>query len=145
MTEQQSNTTNTEPLLDGNEFVYQRGGDGKTIAGGMSVESFLMNNGISPITTMNMNMNMSGGGGSDVASIFKNLVVPTWALSYNMYGNGKYHIDKNEDEYEDDCIDDDLHDRLLDLVKEHDAKKAKKKRMTRKPRTVKNNKTRKQK
>lgn len=143
MTEQQSNT-NTEPLLDGNEFVYQRGVDGKTIAGGMSVESFLMNNGTSPITTMNMNMN-GGGVSSDVAGIFKNLVVPTWALSYNMYGRGKYHVDKNEDEYEDDCIDDDLHDRLLDLVKEHDAKKAKKKRMTRKPRTAKNNKTRKQK
>ncbi len=146
MTDTNTNDTNTTDTklhehlgLGADDLVYAKG-DGKTIAGGFSVDSIMMKMGISPITTINSGDQT--GGGDDVASIFKNLVIPNWALSYNTMSGGKRMEDIEDD---DEVIDDDLHDRLLDLVKEHDIKKAKKKRITRKSRPMKNNKTRKMK
>jgi hypothetical protein len=109
-------------------------------SGGFSVNSIMMKAGMSPIMTLN---NQSGGS-NKVSDLFENLVVPNWALSYsNNHIIGGSRVKDEEDEDTND-IDDDLHDKLLELVKEHDNKindnKAKKiKRKTKKHKLDNNN------
>ena len=81
-----------------------------------------MKSGLSPILTVNKPL--QSGGASQVSDLFKDLVIPNWALSYSMRG-GEYKDESSDSdsEYGDD-IDDDLHDKLLGLVREHDIKSA---------------------
>ncbi len=119
------------------ELVFNNDDNNGIHTGGFSVNSIMMKNGISPIMTINKDQT---GGSNLVSDIFNNLVVPNWALSYKMTG-GDYKDSESESERDshsddsdsdDDFISDDLHDKLLDLVKEHDAKtKQTKKRATR--------------
>ena len=124
---------------------------GKNIqSGGFSVSSILMKSGISPIMTMNTNIIGQSGGSNKVSDLFQNLAVPNWATTYNMQGGEYKEVDKKKhnNEDSDSDIDDDLHEKLLDLVKEHDNKiKKKNKRLTKKKlyNTEKRNKTKKEK
>jgi len=120
--------------IGANELVFNNDSVNGIHTGGFSVKSIMMKGRISPIMTINEEQ--KGGDANLVSDIFNNLVVPNWTLSYHNKMTGGNH-DSNEDEEEDDVIDDDLHDKLLDLVKEHDAKttqiqKQPKKRATRK-------------
>ena len=119
-------------------------------SGGFSVSSILMKSGISPIMTMNTNTIGQSGGSNKVSDLFQNLAVPNWATIYNMQGGEYKEVDKKKhnNEDSDSDIDDDLHEKLLDLVKEHDNKiKKKNKRLTKKKlyNTEKRNKTKKEK
>ena len=125
--------------IGANELVFNNDSVNGIHTGGFSVKSIMMKGGISPIMTINEEQ--TGGDANLVSDIFNNLVVPNWTLSYHnkMTGgnNDDRHDNNEDDEEEDDVIDDDLHDKLLDLVKEHDAKttqiqKQPKKRATRK-------------
>ncbi len=135
--------------IGADELVFNNDDKEGIYSGGFNVKSIMMKAGMSPIMTIN---NEQISGGEKVSDLFNNLVVPNWVLSYNnrMVG-GKYDkFDHNEsDDDDDDVIDDDLHDKLLELVKEHNVKPtAIKKKMTRKlnakPKT-KNNKTKRKK
>lgn len=87
-------------------------------SGGFSVKSALMKSGLSPIMTLNTE---KVGGSNNVSDLFNDLVIPNWALSYNnKFVGGKYEHDS---ESEDETIENDLHDKLLDLVREHENKK----------------------
>lgn len=98
------------------ELVYNTDGGGVQ-SGGFSVESIMMRAGMSPIKTMNDNPYQSGG---NVSDLFKNLVIPSWTLSYNnRIGGGKSKMDNFSD---DEAIDDELHDKLLGLVEQHNKK-----------------------
>ena len=107
-------------------------------SGGFSVNSIMMKAGMSPIMTLNNNDSMIGG--NKVSDLFNNLVVPNWALTYNnRIIGGKYkEVDHNDDsESDDEVISDDLHDKLLDLVKQHNVKsKENKKKNTRKNKKI---------
>ena len=113
-------------------------------SGGYSVNSIMMKGGMSPIITINQ---LGGGESNNVSDLFKDLVVPSWTINYNMKGGEYKEYDKNE-KYNNDSdsdIDDDLHDKLIGLVKEHENKlnqnkenKENKQKITRK--YVKNNK-----
>jgi hypothetical protein len=80
------------------------------------------------------------GGGNKVSDLFNDLVVPNWALTYNnRIIGGKYkEVQHNDDsESDDEVISDDLHDKLLDLVREHNVKsKENKKKITRKNKKI---------
>jgi hypothetical protein len=113
-------------------------------SGGFSVSSIMMKAGLSPIMTMNVNTDSIGqnGGSNKVSDLFQNLAVPNWATMYTMKGGeykeqekeqekdkkkqekekrkGKGKDKKEGDSDSDSDIDDDLHDKLLDLVKEHE-------------------------
>lgn len=68
-------------------------------SGGFSVKSILMKAGLSPIMTVNT---QSGGGkGEKVSDLFENLVVPTWALSYDARIIGVKCDDSEESDSED--------------------------------------------
>lgn len=102
-------------------------------SGGFSVKSIMMKAGMSPIMTINNEQ--TGGNNDKVSDLFNDLVIPNWTLSYNnRIIGGKYNeVQHSDDEAEDEIIDDDLHQKLLELVKEHDTKaKQIKKKMTRK-------------
>jgi hypothetical protein len=90
-------------------------------SGGFSVNSIMMKGGMSPIMTINSQQ--IGGTKEKVSDLFNDLVIPNWALSYNnKLVGGKYNdIEKKiNDNYDsdDEIIDDDLHEKLLDLVKQ---------------------------
>jgi len=110
------------------ELVFNNDIKGGIHSGGFNVKSIMMKAGMSPIMTVNT---QQIGGGEKVSDLFNDLVIPNWTLSYNnRIMGGKYkEVDHGDSDEDDDTIDDDLHEKLLDLVKEHniEMKKTKKK------------------
>ena len=105
--------------IGGDELVFNSDESGGINSGGFSVNSIMMKAGMSPIMTLN-NQN---GGGDKVSDLFNNLVIPNWALSYgNRMTGGKY----DDTDESDSDVDEDLHDKLVDLVKQHETIKVKK-------------------
>ena len=116
--------------------------EGEIHTGGFSVKSIMMKSGFSPIKTLNSNQL---GGSNLVSDLFSaDLVVPNWAYSidshYGGKSNKKYNYDSSDDE-NDEPIDDDLHNKLLDLVTVHENEMKQKHKKTKK--NVKNMKTKK--
>jgi hypothetical protein len=113
--------------IGGNDLVFDKKGDKSIFGGGFSVQSIMMKGGMSPILTINNNMQNGGSAENKVSDIFGGLAVPAYAY-YNISGGvtGKNNSYKNysgtDSDSEDDVIDDDLHDKLLGLVKEHESR-----------------------
>jgi hypothetical protein len=111
-----------------NELVFNNDIKEGIHSGGFDVKSIMMKAGMSPIMTVNTEQ---FGGGEKVSDLFNNLVIPNWTLSYNNRITGGKHkeVEHDDSDEEDDVIHDDLHEKLLELVKEHNTeiKKTKKK------------------
>ena len=124
---------NEVEYIGANELIFNKDSESGIYSGGFNINSVMMKAGMSPILTVNSQT----GGNNKVSDLFDNLVIPNWALSYHMKG-GEYKENKEESDDEDynNDIDEDLHDKLLGLVREHDNKLTK---------LEKNKKTRKQK
>jgi hypothetical protein len=143
----------TIDYIGANELIFNTDKESGIHSGGFSVKSIMMKAGMSPIMTINNNHNeKSLQSGGNVSDLFDSLVVPSWVLSYNNPLSGGSSIRKeyenddkiDESDESDEEIDDDLHDKLLELVKEHDYKQnAIKKRKTRKHLTTIHNGTKK--
>jgi hypothetical protein len=116
------------------EVVCNTDKEAGVYSGGFGVNSIMMKAGMSPIMTLNTQI---GGDSNKVSDLFESLVVPNWALSYNNMLGGKYK--EHDDNDSDGEIDDDLHDKLLDLVKDHEHS------LNRQKSEIKKKKTRKQK
>ena len=110
-------------------------------SGGFNVQSIMLGAGISPIMTLNNNDGQKGGSTGKVSDMFSGLVVPAYAYYHNGGSKSKsssyksHNSDNDESDSEDEVIDDDLHDKLLGLVREHDNKlkqEERKKKRTRK-------------
>ena len=112
--------------IGADELVFNNDTNSGIHSGGFSVNSIMLKAGMSPIMTMNSEQ--IGGQTNKVSDLFNDLVIPNWALSYNSrIVGGKYkevqHNDSDSDE--DDVIEDDLHNKLLELVKEHHTQQGK--------------------
>lgn len=118
------------------ELIFYKEND-QIKSGGYSVKSTLLNNNISPMTTMN---SLILGGGEKVSDAFDNLAVPAGLFFINQ----KVPKGKNDEKFEPHkVIPDDLYDKLFDLIK-FDNKNNKKQRKTKKRLYImKNKKTRK--
>jgi hypothetical protein len=122
--------------IGADELVFNNDINKGIHSGGFSVNSIMMKSNMSPIMTLNSPDSMIGG--NKVSDLFNDLVVPNWVLSYNnrILGGSKYKEVKHDDDTgseDDEVVHDDLHEKLLDLVKQHNAiSKPTKKRMTRK-------------
>lgn len=128
--------------IGANELVFNTDKEAGIYSGGFSINSIMMKSGLSPIITVNKPL--QSGGASQVSDLFKDLVIPNWALSYSMTG-GEYK-DESSDSDSGSDIDDELHDKLLGLVKEHDIQnEGNKKKKTRRQRLSKKTTTRKKK
>ena len=101
------------------ELIFNTDEKNGIYGGGFNVKSIMMKNGISPIMTLNTD-NIHGEP-KKVSDLFDSLVVPNWVLSYHNKIGGKPVEKYENDSDEDDVIDDDLHDKLIGLVKEHDT------------------------
>lgn len=120
------------------ELVFNNDVDNEIHSGGFNVKSIMMKSKMSPIMTLNSPDTIIGGG-DKVSDLFNDLVVPNWVLSYNnrIFGGGKYKEmeHENDTDSDDEVIEDDLHEKLLDLVKQHNTTTTpthSKKRMTKK-------------
>jgi hypothetical protein len=130
--------------IGANELVFNTDKEAGIYSGGFSINSIMMKSGLSPILTVNKPL--QSGGASQVSDLFKDLVIPNWALSYSMKG-GEYKDESSDSDSDvDSDIDDELHDKLLGLVKEHDIQNGgNKKKKTRRQRVSKKTTTRKKK
>jgi hypothetical protein len=119
--------------IGANELVFNTDKENGIYSGGFSINSIMMKTGLSPILTVNTPL--QSGGATQVSDLFKDLVIPNWALSYGMNG-GEYKDESSDSDSDlDSDIDDELHDKLLGLVKEHDIQSGgKKKKKTRRHR-----------
>jgi hypothetical protein len=122
--------------LDANELIFNNDIKNGIHTGGFSVNSIMMKEGISPIMTINNN-NIQTGGTQQVSDLFNNLVVPNWALSYHNKMFGGEYIDIFENDDEDNIINDDLHDKLIDLVRKQDEQQDKHDKQNKKKNTKK--------
>jgi len=106
-----------------NELIYNNDNGNHIHSGGFNINSIMMKNGLSPIMTLNGNVNLyQNAGGNDinkVSDLFNNLVIPNWNLSYN-YKQGGSFVERKTIYEEDDVIEEDLHDKLLNIVKVHE-------------------------
>ena len=116
--------------IDGEDMIFNNDVDNNIHTGGFSVNSILMKGGFSPIITLN-NENAQTGGYKNVSDIFNSLVVPNWALSYHNKMSGGAYEDKDSDEENSDdedlyggkkVVSEDIHDKLIKLVSEHESK-----------------------
>ena len=119
--------------MDHNDFVFSKGGDGKIYGGGFCIDNILNKSGGSPLITLN---NFQSGGGCDniehFSDIFKNYAVPSGLFSFpyksggsgSGSGSGSRNKDKDND---DEIVNDDLYNKLLDLVNEKNIKSGGKK------------------
>jgi hypothetical protein len=104
--------------IGANELVFNNSVADGISSGGFSVNSIMMKAGMSPIMTVNTQT-----GGEKVSDLFNSLVVPNWLLSYdNRMGGGVYKEYDGGADSDNDDVSDDLHDKLLDLVREHESK-----------------------
>jgi len=131
--------------IGADELVFNSNNEEGIYSGGFNVKSILMKAGMSPIMTLNTQI---GGDSNKVSDLFESLVVPNWALSYNSKIVGGAYKDDNNDDSDD--IDDDLHDKLIELVKDHEHKLNQekiinKKKKTRKQKIIKKGGTKKRK
>jgi hypothetical protein len=119
--------------IGGDELIFYTDNN-EIYSGGFNVNSIMMKSGIPPFSTLNKDNNQTGG---NVSDLFKDLVVPSWLLSQDnifngLVGGGGSNKNNNQDSDSDaDIIDDDLHNKLLDLVSVSDAEIKNKKKKTR--------------
>ena len=94
----------------------------------------MLKQGLSPIVTLNQNHELQSqtqsGGSNNVSDLFNHLVVPNWAFTtpFKRVGGKKINEKEEKEEKEeddDDFINEDLHSKLLSMVKVEDVKKAK--------------------
>jgi hypothetical protein len=156
--------------IGADELVFNTDVGAGIYSGGFSVNSIMMKGGMSPIITLNNEintLNITGGANastanastinastvnastanySKVSDIFNNLVVPNWALTYNnrMVGGSHKHnnFDHKDTDSEEDYIEDDLHDKLIELIKDDERlikgeiHTVKKRMLTRRPKRL---------
>ena len=129
--------------IGANDLVFNNNKVDGIFGGGFSVNSIMMKNGISPIMTLNTNSQKGGSTENKVSDMFGGLAVPAYAY-YNNGGSASksnsYKNRENDNDSEDDVIDDDLHDKLLGLVKEHESRLTQEERKIKKTRKNKKNK-----
>lgn len=97
------------------ELIYNNDANGNIYSGGFNVNSIMMKAGFSPIMTLNETNISQIGGAENVSDLFNNLVIPNWSLSYNYKNLGGSNSRKDFDDEE--IITEELHEKLLNLVK----------------------------
>ena len=115
-----------ENYLTDDDFVLTRriGEDGKTefVGGGYTVESFLLEKDISPMSTLNSDLKQNGG---KVSSPFENLAVPAGLFFINQKIPKKTHNENDNNLYKNhETISDDVMEKLFGLAN-NDTKKRK--------------------
>jgi hypothetical protein len=106
-----------------NDLIFYKNADGAIMSGGYNVESHMLQNGISPMKTLNLSQ--SGGKDDKVSNSFENMAVPA-GLYYITQPN---HKNKNKEQMnykkEHVALPDDIFDKLYAMIEYDDKKKRK--------------------
>jgi len=134
------NTEEIEDIFDGGEFVFTKNKGGEVVGGGYKINSFFLQEGMSPITTLNKSEQEQFGG--KVSSPFENLAVPAGIFYVNMRVPKKDLNRDSEQHYKaHETISDDMIDKLYSLVEVDKKRKRKTRKVLRKHQIVKQDKT----
>jgi hypothetical protein len=120
-----------------NDFVFTTDKNGCLKGGGFKIDSYLLNN---TINNKDNSIHQSGGGGINIMNNFKDLVVPAGLFLSQKIIQKNNTIRYN---YKDEHINDDIYDKLLNMVAPDKRKihsrntKSKKENKKRKSRRVK--------
>lgn len=112
-------------LLKDDDFVLTRkigeNGDVTFVGGGYTVESFLLEKDISPMSTLNSDLKQNGG---KVSSPFENLAVPAGLFFINQKIPKKMHNENDNNLYKNhETISDDVMDKLFGLANNDNKKR----------------------
>jgi hypothetical protein len=126
-------------LLKDDDFVLTRkigeNGDVTFVGGGYTVESFLLEKDISPMSTLNSDLKQNGG---KVSSPFENLAVPAGLFFINQKIPKKMNNENGNNLYKNhETISDDVMDKLFGLANNDNKKRKATRKRTDKPNTKK--------
>ena len=118
--------------INAEDLIFYSDKENNIYSGGFKLNSVMLKQGLSPIVTLNQNhesQSQSGGSNTNnVSDLFNHLVVPNWAFTtpFKRVGGKKTNIEEEKEEKEEeDFISEDLHSKLLSMVKVEDDKQAK--------------------
>ena len=117
--------------INAEDLIFYSDKENNIYSGGFKLNSVMLKQGLSPIVTLNQNhdsQSQTQSGGSNVSDLFNHLVVPNWAFTtpFKKVGGKKTNEkEEKEEQEEDDFISEDLHSKLLSMVKVEDGKKTK--------------------
>jgi hypothetical protein len=103
--------------MESSDLIFNREPDKGIYSGGFSIKNYFLNNGISPITTLNQ---QGGSNNNTVSDLFNNLVVPAslyyrgGSVAHNRQRSSSNNDD--DDDAETDVVDDHLYNELLKMV-----------------------------
>ena len=101
-------------IINDNEFLFSTL-NGQTWGGGFKVHSSLLQEGRSPISTMNLTHSDSKQSGGKVSDIFHHLAVPSGLLMRERTGGGNKN--KHTPSHDvDQVVSDDIHDHFLKMM-----------------------------
>jgi hypothetical protein len=108
------------------DLIFYKNENGDIMSGGYSVESHMLQNGISPMKTLNFNQH--GGKEDKVSSGFENMAIP--AGLYFITHPNHYNKFKEQHNYNNQHtpLSDDIYDKLYEMIQYDDKKKRKTKK-----------------
>ena len=134
-----STSTSIPNIINDNEFLFSTL-NGQTWSGGFKVHSSLLQEGRSPISTMNLTHSDSKQSGGKVSDIFHHLAVPSGLLMRERTGGGNKN--KHTPSHDvDKVVSDDIHDhflKMMEVTKKTGNNHTKKARVNRLKKTRKN-------
>ena len=109
-----STSTSIPNIINDNEFLFSTL-NGQTWSGGFKVHSSLLQEGRSPISTMNLTHSDSKQSGGKVSDIFHHLAVPSGLLMRERTGGGNKNKHTQSHDV-DKVVSDDIHDHFLKMM-----------------------------
>jgi hypothetical protein len=103
--------------MESGDLIFNSEPNKGIYSGGFSIKNYFLNNGISPITTLNQ---QGGSNNNNVSDLFNNLVVPAslyyrgGSVAHNRQRSSSNNDD--DDDAETDVVDDHLYNELLKMV-----------------------------
>ena len=100
--------------MEPGDLIFNSEPDKGIYSGGFSIKNYFLNNGISPITTLNQ---QGVSNKNNVADLFDNLVIPA-SLYYRggSVSHNRKRSSSNDDDEETEVVDDNLYNELLKMV-----------------------------
>jgi hypothetical protein len=104
-----------------NDLIFYKNTDGVIMSGGYNVESHMLQNGISPMKTLNLSQ--QGGKDDKMSSNFENMAVPAglyYITQQNPNKKNKAQMNYSKEHKE---LPDSIFDSLYEMIEYHDKKK----------------------
>ena len=122
-------------ILQNNDLIFYKGGNGNIMSGGYDVESHMLRNGISPMRTLNLEQPEQSGGKEKkekkekkVSNEFENLAVPAGLYYISQPQTKTKHKEQQNYNKEHTPLSDDIFDKLYEMIEYSDKKKRKTKK-----------------